>query len=201
MYWLDIIILVVLGIGAAMGFCSGLLWQVARLVSLALSLYLAILANAGVTQWLEEQWKDVNPVANRVIAFIGVFVIVYLILYLITRLLHQAIKATKLETLDRILGALLGVAKMGAAVACICATMVAVDLPVFSNLLDQATLAPYFAKGTDVAISWIPQSYRDRADESVQQVRDELHQKVADAAADVMENPAKSLNSAKKRTE
>ena len=32
MHWLDIIILIVLGIGAAMGFWSGLLWQVARVV-------------------------------------------------------------------------------------------------------------------------------------------------------------------------
>jgi uncharacterized membrane protein required for colicin V production len=186
MYWLDIIILVVLGIGAAMGFCTGLLWQVARIVSLALSLYLAILANTGVTEWLEEQMKDVNPAVNRIIAFIGVFVLVYLILYLITRLFHQAIKATKLETLDRVLGSLLGAAKMGAIVACICATMVALDLQVFKDLFAQATLAPQFAKGTDIAIGWIPQAYRDRADESVQEVRNQLQQKVADATADAM---------------
>src|SRR5437016_10684 len=119
MNWLDIIILVVLAIGAVMGFCTGLLWQIARLVSLALSLYLAFLANAGVTDWLDDQWKDVNPAVNRVIAFIGVFIVVYLILYLVTRLVYQAIKATKLETLDRILGALLGAVKMGAIVACV----------------------------------------------------------------------------------
>jgi membrane protein required for colicin V production len=175
-----------LGIGAAMGFCTGLLWQVARLVSLALSLYLAILANAGVTDWLDEQWKDVNPAVNRIIAFIGVFVIIYLILYLITRLVYQAIKATKLETLDRVLGALLGTVKMGAIVACICATMVALDLQTFKDLFAQATLAPHFAKGTDVVIGWIPQSYRDHADESVQEVRAQLQLKVADAAADAM---------------
>jgi uncharacterized membrane protein required for colicin V production len=186
MYWLDIIILVVLGLGAAMGFCTGLLWQVARIVSLALSLYLAILGNAAVTVWLDEQWKDINPAVNRIIAFVGVFVLVYLILYLFTRLVYQAIKATKLETLDRMLGAILGAAKMGAIVACVCSTMVALDLQVFKDMFAQATLAPQLAKGSEVAIGWIPQAYRDRADESVQEVRDQLHAKVADAAADAM---------------
>ena len=56
MHWLDILILVVLGIGAAMGFASGLLWQVARIVGLGVSLYVAIAANADVTEWLTQRW-------------------------------------------------------------------------------------------------------------------------------------------------
>jgi membrane protein required for colicin V production len=190
MHWLDIIILVVLGVGAAMGFCSGLLWQVARVVSLALSVYLAIMANASAADWLGAQWKDVNPAVNRIAAFIAVFLLVYLILYLITRLLHQAIKATKLETFDRVLGALLGAAKMAAVVACVCAVMAALDLQIFKEWFEQATLAPHFAKGTEVIVGWIPQSYRDRADECIHQVREQVQQKIADAAADTLNGAA-----------
>jgi membrane protein required for colicin V production len=186
MHWLDIIILIVLGIGAAMGFCSGLLWQIARVVSLALSLYAAIMANASVTDWLGEQWKDVTPAANCIVAFIGVFLLVYLILYLITRLLHKAIKASKLETLDRLLGALLGAAKMAAVMACICGVMVALDLQIFKDWFDHATLPPYFAKGSDAAVHWIPQAYRDRANDGVQQVRDQVQRKITDAAVDTL---------------
>jgi uncharacterized membrane protein required for colicin V production len=187
MHWLDIIILIVLGFGAALGFWSGLLWQIARVVSLAFSLYVAIMANGSATDWLSHQWKDVNPAVNRVVAFIAVFLLVYLVLYLITRMLHKAIKATKLETLDRLLGALLGAAKMAAVVACICATMAALDLHLFKDWFAQSTLAPHFAKGTDVAIGWIPQSYRDGADEGVQEVRGQLQKKVADAAVDALQ--------------
>ena len=186
MHWLDIVILIVLGFGAAMGFWSGLLWQIARVVSLGLSLYLAIMANSPVTEKLGEEWKDVNPAANRVVAFIAVFLLVYVILYLITRLLHKAIKATKLETLDRLLGALLGAAKMAAVVACICATMAALDLQIFKEWFAHSTLAPHFAKGTDVVVGWIPQSYRDGADDGVQEVRGQLQQKIADAAVDAL---------------
>src|SRR5580704_5262774 len=101
MHWLDILILVVLGLGAAMGFASGLLWQVARVIGLGVSLYLAIVVNAEVTAWLGEHWKDTNLAFNHIVAFIGVFIVVYLVLYLITRLIHRAIKATKLEMMDR----------------------------------------------------------------------------------------------------
>src|SRR5215207_9822191 len=101
MHWLDILILVVLGVGPAMRFCTGLLWQVARVVSLGLSLYLAILCNTDSAEWLNGQWPDINPAVNRVAAFIGIFLGVYLTLYFITRVIHKAIKASKLETLDR----------------------------------------------------------------------------------------------------
>ncbi len=190
MHWLDVLILIVLGVGAAMGFYTGLLWQVARVVSLAVSIYLAITINTPAAEWLGQQWKDVNPVVDRIVAFIAVFLLVYLILYWITRLLHKAIKATKLETLDRLLGALLGVAKMAAIVACVCGVMAALDLQVFKDWFERAALAPYFARGTEVAVAWIPPETREQANEGIQQVRDQLQQKIADAALDAMKDAA-----------
>ena len=192
MHWLDIVILVVLGIGAAMGFATGLLWQVARVVSLGASLYAAIAINTAAADWLALQWKDVNPAVNHIVAFIGVFLAVYVTLYLITRMIHKAIKATKLETLDRVLGALLGAAKMAAVAACVCAVMVAIDLPIFKEWFDEAKVAPYFAKGSDVAVHWIPAHVRDEFDTGVEKARDQLEKKVADAAIDALKgDPAK----------
>ena len=186
MHWLDITILVVLGIGAAMGFYSGLLWQVARIVSLGASLYLAIVINSAATDWLSQQWNDVNPAVNHVVAFISVFLAVYLTLFLITRAFHRAIRATKLETLDRLLGAFLGTAKMAAVVGCVCAVMATLDLQIFRDWFEQATVAPYFARGSAVAAHWIPAQYREQVDDGVEQVRDQWQKKVADAAIDAM---------------
>ncbi len=190
MHWLDISILVVLGVGAAMGFCSGLLWQIARVVSLALSIYLAILANTPVAHWLGEQWKDVSPAVDRVIAFIAVFLMVYFVLYLITRAIHNALKAAKLEMVDRVFGALLGAAKMAALAACVCGVMAALDLQIFKEWFDQSILAPRFARGTDIVVSWIPQSSRDRIDDGVRQVREQVQQQITDAAADALKGDA-----------
>lgn len=186
MHWLDIIILVLLGVGAAMGFCSGLLWQIARVVSLALSIYLGILANTAVSTWLGEQWKDVNPAVNRVAAFLAIFLLVYMILYLLTLALHNAIKAAKLETVDRLLGALLGAVKMAALAACVCGVMAALDLQIFKEWFDHAVIAPRFAHGTELAVSWIPKGSRDRIDDGVRQVREQVQQQITDAAADAL---------------
>ena len=186
MHWLDILILVALGVGAALGFCSGLLWQVARAVSLALAIYLAIFINGDLADWLGREWPNINPAANRVIAFLGVFLLVYLVLYLITRLIHKAIQESKLEMLDRVFGALLGAIKMAAVMACVCAVMVALDLQIFKEWFDQAVIAPQFARGTQIVVDWVPQSYRDHVDEGVTVVRDQVQQRIADAAADTL---------------
>jgi uncharacterized membrane protein required for colicin V production len=192
MHWLDITILITLAVGAGMGFWTGLLWQVARVVSLVLSAYLAIQINAEVAGWIAGQWPDSGPAVQRIAAFLGVFLFVYIILYLLTRLAHQAIKASNLETWDRVLGALLGAAKMTAVAACICAVLASLALPIFQEWFDKATIAPALAKGTKAVVGWVPQSYHDRIDDGVTQVRQQMREKIADAAADVVRaEPAK----------
>jgi uncharacterized membrane protein required for colicin V production len=159
---------------------------VARVVSLGVSLYVAIAINSAAADWLAEQWKDVNPAVHHVVAFIGVFLAIYVTFFVITRALHRAIKETKLETLNRLLGALLGTAKMMAVVGCVCAVMAALDLQIFRDWFEQATVAPYFARGSAIAAHWIPPQYREQVDDGVEQVRDQLQKKVADAAIDAM---------------
>jgi uncharacterized membrane protein required for colicin V production len=119
------------------------------------------------------------------------FLLVYLTLYLITRLLHKAIKESKLEMLDRLLGALLGTAKMAAVAACLCAVLVTLDLPIIRDWFQAATLAPHFARGTQEVVSWIPQSYRDRLDAGVTEVRDQVQQRVTDAAVEAINGDGK----------
>jgi membrane protein required for colicin V production len=184
MHWLDITLLIVLGIGAALGFWSGLLWQVARVVSLGLSLYLAVAANASAADWLGQQFKDTGPAACRIIAFGLVFAGVYLFLYLFTRLIHQTIKEAHLELVDRFLGALLGMAKMAAILSGVCAALTYLALPMTQDWLDHSALAANFAKGAETAIEMIPREYRDRFDENLEQARDQLQKRLTDAAVE-----------------
>lgn len=174
MFWLDIVLLVFLGLGAALGFWSGLLWQVARVVSLGLALYATILFNEPVTQFLGEAIRGVEPRVAQGIAYVGVFLGVYLTFFLCTRLLHKAIKATDLEILDRLLGALLGTAKMSAGVAAACLGLTALALPTTDDWLAQSTLAPLFARVGERVLAMIPPEYRDRAGAEVEQMRQVL---------------------------
>ncbi len=174
MFWLDIVILVLLGLGAGLGFWSGLLWQVARVVSLGLALYATILLNESATQFLEEVVRGIDAHVAQGIAYVGVFLGIYLTLFLFTRLLHKAIKATHLELLDRLLGALLGAAKMGAVVAAACLGLASLAVPTTEDWLAHSTLAPLFARGAETAVAMIPEDYRDRASEGLEQVKETL---------------------------
>src|SRR4051794_2044148 len=112
MYWLDTLLLVLLGLGAVLGFMSGLLWQVARIVTLAAALMATIACNEPATHFCREQvLREADPRISQAVAYVLVFLAVYLILFLATRLLYQCIKATKLQTADRLLGALFGTGK------------------------------------------------------------------------------------------
>src|SRR5581483_11488409 len=155
MYWLDIVILILLGLGAGLGFWSGLLWQVARVVSLGLALYATVLFNEPATGLLTEAVRGIDPRVSQGVAYVAVFLAVYLSLFLLTRLLHKTIKAAHLDLLDRLLGALLGSAKMGVAVALACAGLAALALPLTQQWLAQSTLAPLFVRGTDAALEMI----------------------------------------------
>lgn len=172
MYWLDTAILVLLALGAGLGFWSGLLWQVARVLSLVVSLYATVVCNEPATRVLDEVVHGIDVRVARGAAYIVVFLGVYLTLFLFTRLVHKAIRATQLEIVDRLLGGLLGAAKMGAVVAVICAALVALPAPAIQECTAQSTLAPLFARGTEVGIELIPEEYRNQLADGLQQLRE-----------------------------
>ena len=194
MYWLDTTILVTLAVGAGMGFWSGLLWQVARVLSLGLSLYGCIALNEPAAALLGEHLLNgVDPRLTRGIAYVVVFLAVYLLLFAVTRLLQKSIQATKLETADRLLGAVLGAAKMTVVVAGACALIAAIALPTTREWMEKSTLAPLFAKGTEAAIAMVPEQYRHQAGEGLQQVREAVGRQAVEQVLDA--GSMKSINS------
>ena len=185
MYWLDTTILIALALGAGLGFWSGLLWQVARVLSLGLSFYACVVLNEPATALLAEHvLKGVDVRVTRGVAYLAVFLAVYLALFAVTRLLQKTIQATKLESVDRLLGAGLGAAKMALIVAGACSLLASVSLPATQEWMERSTLAPMFARGTEAAIQWIPEGYRAKAVEQLQQVRDFVQRQAVEQALD-----------------
>jgi uncharacterized membrane protein required for colicin V production len=188
MYWLDMAILALLGFGAGLGFWSGLLWQVARLASLGLSLYATFVLNEPVTRLLREQVApDADTNLLRAAAYLGVFLAVYVALFAATRMLHETIKATKLEFIDRFAGALLGAAKVALVLAPLCAGLAYVSLPVTEEWMSKSALAPVLARGVERAAVLIPEEYRNHAQDSVRHVRDLVQGDPADHALNLLE--------------
>lgn len=185
MYWLDTVILVLLGLGAGLGFWSGLLWQVARVMSLGLALYATVLCNEPVTELFGEALaREVDPRVLRGAAYVAVFLGVYLGLFLLTGLLHRTIKAAHLDLVDRVLGALLGAAKVGAVVAVACAALGALSLPQARECMAHSALAPLFARGTEAGLELVPDEYRSRVGEGLQTLRDSLQPNLPRPAPD-----------------
>ncbi len=140
--------------------------QLARLVSFGLSLYTTFVLNEPVTRLLHER---IAPAANvnllHGVAYVAVFLTVYITLFALSRLLYRVIRASKLEMLDRIAGAVLGALKMSLILAPIC--LVLPSLPA----TEESTIAPLMAHATREAMGVLPDSYRNQADESVELVR------------------------------
>jgi membrane protein required for colicin V production len=187
MHWLDVTLLALLAIGAGLGFWSGLIMQVARLLSFGLSIYLTFLLNEPVTRLLHERVApDANVNLLHGIAYIAVFLVVYVALFALSRLIYKVAHATKLETLDRIGGAVLGAFKMTLVLAPICALLAVLSLPTTDGWMHQSKIAPVLAKGLHVALALVPENYKTQAQESVDTVRDRLQDRAADKAFDLL---------------
>src|SRR5438270_9203685 len=113
MYWLDFVLLLVLGIGAFLGARSGLLWQVARVITFFLAIYACIHYHGIAAGWLLQNLRAESPVVPWLLAYLVTFLSVYAVCMVITYALERMLRAAKLKPMDRLLGALVGAVKAG----------------------------------------------------------------------------------------
>lgn len=107
---IDIVIIVIVGIGAVIGFVKGFVKQLASLLGLVVGLLAAKALYAPLAEKLCPTLTDSMTVA-QVIAFITIWIAVPLIFTLIAALLTKAMEAVSLGCLNRWLGAGLGALK------------------------------------------------------------------------------------------
>jgi membrane protein required for colicin V production len=187
MHWLDVVLLVLVGLGAALGFWSGLVTQVARLLSLGVALWATMVLNEPVTRLLHERIAPTTSTSVlHVIGYVVVFLAVYVTLFALSRLVYKLVRAGKLVVLDRLAGAVLGVLKMVLILAPVCALVDFVALPATEEWMSRSALAPVFAKGTRAALDLVPESYKTQAQDSVDQIRENLQRHAADQAVDLL---------------
>lgn len=175
MYWVDTLLLALLALGAALGFYSGLLWQIARVACLGLAIFASIACNEPVSAYLRDHLlRDADPRVIGGIAYAFVFLASYLILFLASRLIYAAIRATDLEMADRLLGGVFGSAKMALVLGACC--LAAANYPNASTraLLEKSSLAPVFADGMEHVLVVIPEEYKENLRETLVSLRDLL---------------------------
>ena len=107
---IDIIILIIIGAGAIVGFMKGFIRQLASILGLIVGLLAAKALYTTLAEKLCPTVTDSMTVA-QVLAFIIIWIAVPLIFLLVASLLTKAMKAVSLDWLNRWLGCVLGALK------------------------------------------------------------------------------------------
>lgn len=107
MNWLDIVILLVLGILTILGLKRGLIKSLVPLLGIILGILLAGMLHVSFAERLS--FIDSDSMA-RIIAFILILIVVFIVVYILGMILRGVIKMTFLGWLDRLGGAFFGLA-------------------------------------------------------------------------------------------
>lgn len=182
MYWLDTTILILLSAGALLGFRSGLLWQIARILCLICATGATIAFNDQATNFYRDSLlQGADPRVAGVLAYVSVFLVTYFTLYWISRILHHIVRASDLFAFDRLLGAILGIVKASVLVASGAWVLASYPHPATSELMEKSKLAPIFADGMSGLWALLPQSIKDDVKDALLEMLPEREEKTASA--------------------
>lgn len=110
MNYIDIVILVVLGIFGIGGLRKGIITEAATLLGLGVGLYGAFHFSDFTAEKLV-QWVEINPKYLNVIAFVVTFLVLAIVVNLLGRLVAKMVKAINLGFIDKLGGFIIGMAK------------------------------------------------------------------------------------------
>lgn len=170
MHWLDILLLLVLAVGAAFGARTGLLRQVARIASFGVALYACLSFRRPALALLDLVMEGGTEVVREAVAGAVTFVVVYGFLYGLTLLLDARLRKSSLKVADRILGAGFGLVKTGLlAGAALLLVAVVADADT-ESALGRSRLAPVLLRGVRLTLAAVPPSYKEGAEAALDRV-------------------------------
>jgi membrane protein required for colicin V production len=153
--WIILGFLVFSVIGAAM---EGFFFEAFKLAGLAVGYLLAAWQYQRLADWFAPHLK--SPWLGEIAGFLIIFFAVLLVAGIAGRIARWAMKKAGLSSLDRVLGAVLGLLR-GILVVAIVLTAVAAFAPA-AKWLDGSELAPYFLVGGRASIWLAPPELRHR---------------------------------------
>jgi len=111
MNFLDIILIILLGLAALFGFRKGLIIELATLAALVLGLIAGFYFSDLVSGWLEKGF-DYHGKYINIFSFIIIFIVVIVLVQLLARVIEKAIKMIALGFLNKIAGAVFSLLKV-----------------------------------------------------------------------------------------
>jgi len=110
MNWIDIVILIILGIAFVRGFIDGFVKEVAALAALVIGIWGAIKFSTFTAGKLYE-WFDMSGQYVGIIAFLITFGVIVVIIHFVGILADKVVDSVSLGFLNKILGILFGLIK------------------------------------------------------------------------------------------
>jgi len=110
MTWLDALILFPLLVGLVRGLTRGMVREIIAIVDIIVGILVARIWGADAALWIQKAFGWTEAVSH-VFGYGVLFLIAALMMTLVGRMLTQLLRAISLGGLDRLIGALIGVAK------------------------------------------------------------------------------------------
>jgi uncharacterized membrane protein required for colicin V production len=194
MHWLDITLLIILGLGLALGAWSGLLWQVSRMVTAVAAIYAGVFGHPFIAYLLKTyakvDWDDwIVTTVSFLIALFSVVIVMLIITTLIDRWLRTK---KKLKMLDRLLGAGLGLCTMSLLAGAMLFIMVIVATDWSKEQVSRSYVAAPLLVVLRGVITLMPEDTKKSWTASLDQVKEAANNAKQDALNKVLSDPAKS---------
>ena len=138
---LDIILIIVLGLGARKGYSNGFIVELFSLLAFFIGLFLALELTLPVSMRLsgESSYFDVITV----LVFIGLFILLSFFVKVGAKMVKKAVDITPLGTLDNIAGALAGIFKTSLIVSMIIWVCTSVGIDFENSYATNSTILPH----------------------------------------------------------
>ena len=165
MNWIDVILLVILGLTVFLGITKGFVKQIFGLLAVILGLILAL------NLYSQASFLFRGIVASKILAhflgFLAVFLIVLCLGFIASRLFSKMIKGP-LEVLDKILGGALGLLK--GILICSIIVFALLVFPIDKKALKKSQISPVCLKITRTMVSLIPKELKEKFREAYKEI-------------------------------
>ena len=159
--WLDIVLLVILGLSTLVGLWRGLLVEVASIAVWIAAFWLAFAYGEQLAPLFEAHIAA--PSARLMLGYALLFVLALIVGGLTTWLLGKLVKSTGLSGTDRLLGMLFGIAR-GALLGCVLVLLFGFTPMPGDDWWRQSRLLPYYEGGAEWMRGWLPEQVAKHVD-------------------------------------
>jgi len=180
MNWLDVVLLLIVGVAAMGSFRKGMSRQVIHLASVVLGILLGAWFYGTVAEYLRPHVT--SPTAAKLGGFLVVFCGVLLLGSLVSAIVGRFLRVTGLSFFDHLLGAVLGlVGGTLVAAALLMGVMAFSKDGTPPRAIVESRVAPYVSQAARVFVAMAPHELREGFHQSYQQARLAWDRTVKDA--------------------